>query len=96
MQYDLQIKHKPGILNKADALSCRLDYPQGTSEEEITFPHMMFIDEIVVNDLLPQLLEAQHINQDYIDSLRPKYPLTFSNNTWTFQNKIVVVENNDL
>jgi hypothetical protein len=78
MQYDLTIKHKPGILNKADALSQRPDYPQGTSEEEITFPLMMFLNEIILDDLLPQLLDAQRQHPAYITSLRNRYPLTLT------------------
>jgi hypothetical protein len=56
----------------------------------------MFIDEIVVNDLLPRLLDTQWDHQEYIHSLQLKYPLTFLNDTWTYQNHIVVAENNDL
>ena len=60
MQYDFTIKHKLGILNKADALSRRPDYPQNSEEQHMTaFPESMFIDAIQSDTLLPAIQDAQ-------------------------------------
>ena len=77
MQYDLLIKHKPGLLNKADALSRRPDYPQGTSEEEIAFPPSLFIDELTTDDLLPAI---EHVQHSHCKILQKQSRLQFINN----------------
>jgi hypothetical protein len=56
----------------------------------------MLIDEIIIDDLLPQLIDTQQNNLDYIWALQLKFPLINDNNIWTYGNRIVVVENNDL
>ena len=90
------IKHKPGILNKADALSRRPDYPQGTSEHELAFPTNMFANEIIADDTLPAILDAQQASTEYFQQIGNKYPLKHDDGGWTYNDRIVVAENNDL
>ena len=77
MQYDIVIKHKPGILNKADALSRHPDYPhRPKTAEETAFPEHMFINAASIDLTLPSLMAAQHDHRSYLQNLGQK-ALTF-------------------
>jgi hypothetical protein len=76
MQYHIKIKHKPGVLNKADALSRRPDYPhKPESEWETAFPDSMFIDATSIETTIPAMMAAQHDYHDYFTSIAEKYSL---------------------
>ena len=93
MQYDISIKHKPGLLNKADALSRRPDYPQGTPKEEIAFPSSLFINELTVEDMLTTIKCAQNSHQTTLSSLPHLYR---QNNLYYYNSRLVVPEDNEL
>jgi hypothetical protein len=60
MQYNICIRHKPGILNKADALSRQPDFPhQPDSIHKIAFPDNMFIYETSLDPLMSAISQAQ-------------------------------------
>src|SRR6267154_5768467 len=85
MQYDILIKHKPGILNKADALSRRPGYPHKPDELESTaFPSSMFANTATVDITLPAIIEAQESTQTYLESLHTQYHLTVTNHLWFY------------
>jgi hypothetical protein len=61
MQYCIKIKHKPRVLNKADALSWRPDYPHKPETKwETTFPNSMFINATFIDTTIPAMMQAQH------------------------------------
>ena len=93
MQYDISIKHKARLLNKADALSWQPDYPQGISEEEITFPPFLFINELTTTDihLMVELAQERHRT-----NLLKIPNLMFSNNCYYYNSWLVVPEDNKL
>ena len=93
MQYDIAIKHKPGLLNKADALSRRPDYPQGTSEEEIAFPPSLFVDELTTDDLLSSIEQAQ---QRHCNALHKQPHLQLINDLYYHGSRLIVPEDNEL
>ena len=69
MQYDIFIKHKSGILNKADALSRRPDHPQDNDDKtEVAFPLSMFINETTTTNILPAIITEQANNPNYSTS----------------------------
>jgi hypothetical protein len=98
MQYRIKIKHKPGILNKADALSRRPDYPhKPDSEWETAFPDSMFIDAATVDTTIPAMMTAQHDHHDYLASITEKYSLYQNGHVWFHPtNRLVVPDNNEL
>ena len=98
MQYDILIKHKPGVLNKADALSRRPDYPHKPDELESTaFPSSMFANTATVDITLPAIIDAQATAHQYLDSLRPRHPLTLRNHLWFYDTtRLVVPDDNAL
>jgi hypothetical protein len=76
MQYCINIKHKPGVLNKADALSRHPDYPHKPKTEwETAFPDSMFIDTTSIDTIIPAIMAAQHNHQEYFKYIAEKYSL---------------------
>ena len=98
MQYDITIKHKPGILNKADALSRRPDYPHKPDEtEETAFPDHMFINAASIDLTLPSLMAAQHDHRSYLQNLTKTYSLSYNGHCWYHNlTQLVVPEDNEL
>ena len=97
MWYNLHIKHKPGIHNRADALSCHLDYAkQIQPEEEIGLSEHLFIHDISALDLDDAIHNAQTRNLDTITQLLDHHPLTKTTKGWTVMGCLIVVGNNEL
>jgi hypothetical protein len=98
MQYRIKIKHKPGILNKADALSRRPDYPhKPESDWETAFPTSMFIDAITIDTTIPAMMAAQHDHHQYFTSIADKYSLYQNGHLWFYPpHRLVVPDNNEL
>jgi hypothetical protein len=98
MQYCIRIKHKPGVLNKADTLSRRPDYPhKPESEWETAFPNSMFIDAATIDATIPAIMAAQHDYHDYFVSIAEKYSLYQNGHLWFHPtNRLVVPDNNEL
>jgi hypothetical protein len=98
MQYCIKIKHKPGVLNKADALSQQPDYPhKPESEWETAFPDSMFIDAASIDTTIPAMMAAQHDHQEYFKSIAKKYSLYQNGHLWFHPaNRLIVPENNEL
>jgi hypothetical protein len=83
MQYCISIKHKLGVLNKANALSCHPDYPhKPESEWETAFPDSMFINTASVDTTIPAMMAAQHDHQEYFKSITDKYSLYQNGHLW--------------
>jgi hypothetical protein len=98
MQYCITIKHKPGVLNKANALSRRPDYPhKPESKWETAFPDSMFINAASINTTIPAMMAAQHDHHEYFKSIADKYSLYQNGHLWFHPtNRLVVLENNEL
>jgi len=62
----------------------------------LAFPTNMFANEIIADDTLPAILDAQQTATEYFQQIRNKYPLKHDDCGWTYNECIVVAENNDL
>jgi hypothetical protein len=83
MQYCINIKHKPGVLNKADALSRQPDYSHKPEMEwETAFPDSMFINTTSINTTIPAMMAAQYDHQEYFKSIADKYSLYQNGHLW--------------
>jgi hypothetical protein len=98
MQYRIRIKHKLGVLNKADTLSRRPDYPhKPESEWETAFPDSMFIAAATIDTTIPAMMAAQHDHHNYFISIAEKYSLYQNGHLWFHPtNQLVVPDNNEL
>jgi hypothetical protein len=95
MKYNIIIKHKPGIQNRADALSRRPDYPTHVPiSEEIGFPDRLFANAASAHDIDASIKKEQDLQNDEITRLRKLFPLTQTNLGWTLNQRLVVVGNN--
>jgi hypothetical protein len=96
MKYNLTIKHKPGIHNRADALSCRPDYETcKPPEESIGLPDHLFICTISALDIDKIITQGQIKLKHVVLSLAQNYPLELHDNKWFLTGRLVVVGNND-
>jgi hypothetical protein len=97
MQYNLTIKHKPGIHNRADALSRRPDYQTHTElQDEIALPDRLFVRTMSVSELDDAIKASQSDNDLIIQSLRQRFPLQVHDQAWHLNHRLVVVGNDEL
>ena len=96
-EYNYVLHHKPGITNRADALSRCLDYPVvNWQNEEQLLQNAVFVSTIQVQDIDKIIKEAQIQEKHVIQDFAERYALERKNNLWHHQDCIVVVGNNDL
>ena len=91
MQYNITIKHKPGLLNKADALSQWPNYPQGTFKEEIAFPPSLFINELTINDIHLAVESAQNLYKDQLQELHQTNHLILQHGLYYYNSQLIVL-----
>ena len=83
MQYNIKIRHKPGILNKANALSQCPDFPQQIdSPLETAFPNGMFISETTLDPFTVTIMVAQQDHLSEIMTLATLHSLTHNGHFW--------------
>jgi hypothetical protein len=96
MKYNLTIKHKPGIHNRADTLSRCPDYETPKPPEEtVSLPNHLFIRTISALDIDKIILQGQKELKHIISSLTQNYPLELRDNKWFLTGRLVVVGNDD-
>ena len=94
-EYNYILHHKPGITNRADALSRRPDYPVvNRQQEEQLLTNAVFANNIQVQEIDQIIIKGQ--NAAEIEPLHEKYRLELCKGIWRQQGCIVVVGNNDL
>jgi hypothetical protein len=84
VDYHFVLVHKPGILNKADYLSCRPDYDMGSTDNEnvtILPPHL-FVNATNLLSLEWLVYDTQEEHKEQMEELRKEYPLDQIGERW--------------
>src|SRR5579863_8127592 len=97
-EFNYVLKHLPGTLNRADGLSRRPDYDDGSNDNEqvVALPDHVFIRSTTVDSLWGRVAAAQEQHAPAVQALSPSFPLSSHNHHWWHSGRLVVVENNDL
>ena len=97
MQYNLMVKHKPSILNHADALSCHPNYPPvPPAKDEIGLPPSLFMHNMSALELDDDVLCVQCHSTDKLQKLSHHHKITCQGGHWTLGFCLVRVGHDDL
>jgi hypothetical protein len=96
--YDIILKHQPGVTNKADHLSRRPDYDRGDDDNnDVTaLPDRLFVNTINFTNFQEEVKQSQ---EDQIHTLKrweAAHKIRQTSTGWYKDNQLVVVEDNDL
>jgi RNase H-like domain found in reverse transcriptase len=97
-EFDFELVYKPGSTNKADYLSCRPDYDDGSldNQDVTVLPPHLFIHASTVSDLEQLVLDAQLTHPNLLHIWASRFNLTESDSAWYHGSALVVVEDNEL
>ena len=97
-EYNYILKHLPGTLNRADGLSHRPDYHDGSDDNDqvIALPNHVFICNISIDTLWNCAAIAQENDASSVREWLKSFPLVSHNHHWWNDGRLVVVENDDL
>jgi hypothetical protein len=97
-EYNFDLKHIAGPTNRADALSRRPDYNDGSNDNEdvVALPDHLFLCQISTISLWDRVSHTQHLLAHTIQDLSTRFPLTSNNHSWWHSGRLVVVENDEL
>jgi RNase H-like domain found in reverse transcriptase/Reverse transcriptase (RNA-dependent DNA polymerase) len=97
-KFDFKLVYKPGPTNKADHLSHRPDYDDGSldNQDVTVLPPHLFIHASVVSDIEQLVLDAQLAQPDLLRTWASRFNLTESDSAWYHSSALVVVEDNEL
>jgi hypothetical protein len=96
--YHFELKHIAGPANRADALSCRPDYDDGSNDNEniVALPDHLFLCQISTITLWDKVAHTQHLLAHMIQDLSARFPLHSENHYWWHSGCLVIVENDEL
>src|SRR6202167_1221843 len=96
--YNFTLVHQPGTLNKADALSRRPDFHDGsTDNNDVTvLPHTLFIDAITASSLDDRVRAHQLKRPELLAKWSLAHNLSFTDSFHWKGSQLVVVDDNSL
>src|SRR5882757_2411431 len=91
--YNIQLHHRPGTENRADAMSRRPDYDDGKEDNsDITpIPPQLFIDHIRSAALDTLVLEAQETGEAELIKAQPVHGWEKIDGLWTKEGRTIVI-----
>jgi hypothetical protein len=95
-KYNYELKHLPGIKNRADALSRRTDFELVEYGEETILPNKVFIKTTSALDIDKIIAAAQGKYASEITHLQQTEDLILKNNLYWKGTRLVVVGNNNV
>src|SRR6266481_3365958 len=96
--YDVQLKHQPGVINKANHLSHRPDYDQGMEDnmDVTTLPDCLFANIINLATLQEDIRQSQKDHKTTLQTWKQKHLLNQTPEGWYKDHRLIVVEDNVL
>jgi hypothetical protein len=97
VDYNYKLVHRPGKLNKADALSRPPGVDEGKhdNEDTLVLPDKLFTRAAEVSGLEQQVWDWQACTPSYFAELHRSYPLDSVNHHWVHQGRPVVTVRRD-
>jgi Integrase zinc binding domain len=92
VNYNFQLIHKPGKLNRADHLSHRPNYDKGKGDNEdvLVLPEQLFTKALSVLDIKQQVYDLQGVRGKEIHEWAKKFLLNLVNHHWFHGSQPVV------
>ena len=97
-EYNIQLKHKPGASNRADALSRPPGTDEGSEDNQdvLVLPNHLFCRALDLGDLERQVYEGQRWGTFKLEEWKEKYKLLKDREMWTMNGWAVVPDNDKL
>ena len=97
-EYNIQLKHKPGASNQADALfrPPRTDEGSEDNQDMLVLSNHLFCHALDLGDLEQQVYEGQRWGIFKLEEWKEKYELLKDREMWTMNGQAVVSDNDEL
>ena len=90
--YNIQLHHRAGLLNRADKLSRRPDYDNGKEDnKEVTpLPTSLFAKSAMLDQTISS---HQKTNNDQLEKIKKEYQCELINGIWKREGQSIILDN---